>query len=367
MEKPGAPSRLGSVSSATAATGPDGPRVDEHGVQFVLADHNRRLSGVRLEQELGLSGLAFSRERTRWSLRIPRPPVDRMEYLFEVEDANGHRATITDPGNPLRAPGAFGEKSVLTFPGYTPPTWLTDAVVGGASDDFAVAAPLLGSEVSGAVWSPSGLAPSVPVPLLVVHDGPEFAALGGFVRYVAAMIAAGVIPPARVALLAPGERNEWYAANPDYAGTLIDAVLPALPPATVRIGVGVSLGALAMLHAHRLHPNAFDGLMLQSGSFFTPDLDGQESGFSGFAPVTAFVASVLAAGPDPAPVPTVVTCGVAEENLANNQRMASTLADLGYDVSMDTTRDAHNYTAWRDALHPRLAGLIRKLADPRAA
>ena len=46
-------------------------------------------------------------------------------------------------------------------------------------------------------------------------------------------------------------------------------MLPALPAATVRVGVGVSLGALAMLHAHRTQPPAFDALFLQSGSFFT--------------------------------------------------------------------------------------------------
>ena len=281
------------MSSATEATWPDGPHVDEHEVLFVLADRNRRLSSVRLEQELGLSELAFTRARTRWSLSIPRPPVDRMEYLFEVEDANGRRATITDPVNPLRAPGAFGEKSVLTFPGYTEPSWLSEPGIEMSDEEFVVPAPLLDGEITATVWSPAGLRPSVPAPLVVVHDGPEFAALGGLVHYVAAMTAAGAVPPTRVALLAPGERNEWYAANPDYARSLVDAVLPALPAANARIGLGVSLGALAMLHAHRMHPAAFDGLMLQSGSFFTPDLDGQESGFSGFAAVTGFVASVL--------------------------------------------------------------------------
>ena len=97
------------------------------------------------------------------------------------------------------------------------------------------------------------------------------------------------MPPLRAALLDPGERNAWYSANPDYATTLVEAVLPALPAATARIGVGVSLGALAMLHAHRLHVGAFDGLLLQSGSFFTADLDGQESEFSGWDAVTGFV------------------------------------------------------------------------------
>jgi enterochelin esterase family protein len=205
------------------------------------------------------------------------------------------------------------------------------------------------------------------VPLLLVHDGPEFAAQGALLRCVAALIADGTLPPLRVALLAPGDRNAWYAANPAYAETLVSDVPAALPPATVRIGVGVSLGALAMLHLHRAFPTVLDGLLLQSGSFFTPDLDGQEAHFSGFRAVTEFVRSVHEAERDSHPVPAVLTCGVAEENLANNQRMAATLERLGYDVQLHTTRDAHNYTAWRDALHPQLATLVTALPGRHAA
>lgn len=359
------------MSSVVTSTESGGPVVDDHGVVFVLADRNRRLSSVRLEQEIGLGGLVFTRERTHWSLRIPRPPVDRMEYLFAIEDTNGRHATVTDPANPLRAPGAFGDKSVLTFPGYEAPSWLDAGSIDATETEFTVAAPRLDGEVSGSIWSPAGLDDEAAAALLIVHDGPEFASLGGFTRYLGAMIADGTLPACRAALLSPGDRNVWYAANQDYAGTLITEVLPALPCASIRIGVGVSLGALAMLHAHRTHPGSFDGLFLQSGSFFTPDLDGQESGFSGYRSVTDFVASVLdaadEAGHDPTPVPAVVTCGVAEENLANNQRMGRALSELGYDVALHAVRDAHNYTAWRDALHPHLTELVRTVAGRRAA
>ncbi len=99
--------------------------VSEDGVDFVLADRHRRLSSVRLAQELGLRrGLRFRRDGAEWRLRLRRPAVDRMEYLFELRDQNGHRTTITDPTNPLRASGAFGDKSVVRFPGYTEPEWL---------------------------------------------------------------------------------------------------------------------------------------------------------------------------------------------------------------------------------------------------
>jgi enterochelin esterase family protein len=339
--------------------------VDEDGATFVLADRYRRLRAVRLVQDLGLSELTFTRERTEWWLRLPRPPVDRMEYLFEVEDANGRRHTILDPGNPRRSPGAFGDKSELAFPGYAPPAWLEAAAIDGVEEPFEIDAPILAGSVTGSVWSPAGLAG--PAPLLVVHDGPEFAQLGGFTHYLATAIAAGTLPPLRAALLDPGERNAWYSANPDYADTLVDVVLPELPAATACIGVGVSLGALAMLHTHRLHDRAFAGLLLQSGSFFTADLDPQESEFSGWEPVTGFVTSVHDAETGSAPIPTAMTCGVPEENLANNQRMAETLSRLGYPVQITATRDAHNYTAWRDALHPHLTGLISSVAAAHAA
>jgi enterochelin esterase family protein len=120
-----------------------------------------------------------------------------------------------------------------------------------------------------------------------------------------------------------------------------------------------------MLHAHRQHPGTFAALLLQSGSFFTPDLDPQESGFSRFAEVTGFVAEIAATDDDPAPVPAVVTCGTVEENLANNEAMAAQLRRLGYSVTFVRDHDAHNYVAWRDALHPHLANLIE--AVTRAA
>ena len=325
---------------------------------FRLADRHHRLASVRLVQELGLAEVRFSRDRVAWSLHVPRPPVDRMEYLFEIEDHNARRTTITDPDNGRSAPGAFGAKSVVEFPGYVPPRWLDGVGVDGTSTEFEIDVPLLGAPITGALWSPATLDPAEPAPLLVVHDGPEYDALGNVVHFASTRIADGTFAPLRVALVAPGERTEWYAANAAYTAALVDEGLPGLAPATQRIGLGASLGALAMLHAHRSRPGTFDALLLQSGSFFTPDLDGQESRFGGFAAVTRFVASVHESRDDPAPVPIAITCGIAEENLANNRRMSETLARLGYQVTMTTVRDGHNYVAWRDALHPSLTDLV---------
>ncbi len=96
-------------------------------------------------------------------------------------------------------------------------------------------------------------------------------------------------------------------------------VLPALSrrlPASARIGMGTSLGALAALHAHCRYPDAFDALFLQSGSFFCPRFDGHESGFRYYRRMVRFVASVPdGAVPAGRPVPTALTCGAIEENV----------------------------------------------------
>jgi enterochelin esterase family protein len=340
-----------------------------HSVAFELIDRSGRLSGVRLQQEIGLAGpLDFVRTRGTWRLSVELPDVDRMEYLFEVRDANGARITILDPGNPRRAPGAFGEKSVLELDDYELPAWLAAVPVESAETSVEVDAPDLDGSVEVTVWAPADLVGNAP--LLVVHDGPEYASLAALTQFLGAAIAARDIPPLRAALIAPGERNAWYSANPAYTHALCEQVLPALAdiaPADVRIGIGASLGGLAMLHAQVNYPDRFDGLLLQSGSFFTPELDPQELEFSGFAAVSEFVASVHAAEEATRPVPAALTCGTVEENLANNELMTASLQRLGYRAQLAAVRDAHNYTAWRDALDLHLPALLSEVVAARAA
>jgi len=84
--------------------------VEGSGVIFRLADPDGQLSGVRLWEQLGLPGetLDFARVEGGWELRLARPSVHRMEYLFAVRDADGGERTVVDPTNPARVAGAFG-------------------------------------------------------------------------------------------------------------------------------------------------------------------------------------------------------------------------------------------------------------------
>jgi enterochelin esterase-like enzyme len=323
-----------------------GPEVHADRVVFRLED--RGYACVRLQQELARprSGPGFRRVDGAgvWELEYRRAQVDRMEYRFEADGES-----FCDPENPKRAPGAFGDKSVVEFPGYAPPRWL-------AAPDPGPAVPA-GERAH--VWAPPGTDPREPLPLLVAHDGSEYERLAGLTRLIAHAIATNRIPRCRVALLDPGERDEEYSASARYARALA-ARLPQLAPATMHAGIGASLGALALLHARWRHPGAFGALLLQSGSFFRLRWDRQESGFARFRRISRFVGEVLGGGPAATPIAIALTCGAPEENLANNRAVAAALRRQGHDATLHVNRDAHNYVGWRDALDPQLTDLLAR-------
>jgi enterochelin esterase family protein len=195
------------------------------------------------------------------------------------------------------------------------------------------------------------------LPLLVVHDGPDYVRRGSLLRVLARLVDSRELPAHRVALLAPDDRLETYSASARYARELVDA-LDEL--GVRRVGVGASLGALALLHAHRLEPRAFKGLFLQSGSYFRRRTDSQESGFPRFGRIDRFVGSVLAGRDGSRPVPTTITCGLDEENYSNNARLAQALAEQGYPVDFHAARGGHEWPTWRRALDAHLAPLLRR-------
>ncbi|HEY3962467.1 MAG TPA: alpha/beta hydrolase-fold protein, partial [Gaiellaceae bacterium] len=206
--------------------------------------------------------------------------------------------------------------------------------------------------------------PAHDAPLLVVHDGPEYAEYSSLTRFLDAMSWEERIPPLRAALIQPVDRNETYSASALYSAALVRELLPAIArraPHSRRIGMGASLGALAMLHAHRRYPKTFDGLFLQSGSFFRQRFDKVESGFPRYQRITRFVGGVVRGDAERA-VPIALTCGAVEENLTNNRELAAALERQSYPAWLAELRDAHNWSCWRDAFDPHLPALIEAVS-----
>ena len=331
--------------------------------------------GVKLQSDAfkGHAPPEFRRRgRTRnWELRFTPPQgLQRLEYQLEVAHGDGSTEWVSDPENPLRASAPFGERSVLELDGYEPPAWLEDEEApGGQIEPLELRSLTLRADVSGLLWSAHGTDRGQALPLLIVHDGPEYAEHSQLLRFFDSVVAELEVRPFRAALLAPpGDRNETYSASTRYANALARELVPALNELAnapdlpgARIGMGSSLGALAAFHAHRVHRHVFGGLFLQSGSFFRRSTDAHESSFGRFDRISRFTGSVLRADSFPAPVPVVMTCGIREENLANNRALRDALVRQRYDVRLHENPDLHTWGGWRDTFHPHLVGLLERL------
>lgn len=296
-----------------------------------------------------------------WSLRLPRPLAHRIEYKLTLHTPTGDHHE-TDPTNPDTVPGPFGNKSEIRFPDYRPPHWLqvpADGTTVEIADQGGLEVP-----VPIHLFSPASLQPDQPAPLLVVHDGSDMATRGSLLSWACAQPT-----PPRVALLDPpiGYRNPWYAANQQYADHVAGQILPALHsavPVSATIGLGASLGALSMMTIHRRHPESFDALALQSGSFFTGELDPQESHWPFYREVCTAVAEFAAALPGQVrPVPVLMTVGAIEENRANNEQLAGALTFQGYPVDARIVPDAHTMIGWRDAWSPGMDQLLARVGS----
>ena len=349
-----------------------GPHVLDDTIRFTFPDPDRELRGVRLHQDLvrprnGPEFVLLPGD-AGWVLYFPRLDVDRMEYKLELTHADGNGEWLCDPWNDKRVGGAFGDKSVIEFPGYKTPDWLSTEAPGGNIQEFEIRSRAARARVHGLLWSSPGSDPGDELPILIAHDGPEYGQLSGLTHLLDVKVAEGKLPAMRAALIAPpADRNETYSASAAYARAFAHEVLPQLAEMAptphgrrMRAGMGASLGALSMLHVHRLYPATFGTLYLQSGSFFRQRYDKQESGFARFRRIARFVGQVLTAQEWAHPIPVTMTCGTVEENLLNNTATSAALLRQGYDVTFVTNRDAHNYTGWRDTFDPHLVDLLAK-------
>jgi enterochelin esterase-like enzyme len=321
-------------------------------LRFQVPDPRRRLAAVRLAHQLRERlPHELTRNGRAWELTTPAPEeVDRFEYQLELIDRDGGSEWILDPDNPKRASGPWGDKSVWEAPGYEPPAWLEEEPV-GEPESVSIPSRILKAELPALVWAhPEANERS---PLLVAHDGPEYAAHSALLRYL------GTLTPLRAALIGPVDRNEIYSASARYARALAEEILPELPPAPVRIGLGASLGALSLFHTHRRHPESFDALFLQSGSFFRR-AESYERNFPRYERIARFVGGVHRNRPERT-IPIVLTCGTVEQNLAPNRALEESLRTRGYDARLHEVRDGHNWVAWRDAFHPHLHRLLQRI------
>ena len=320
-------------------------------LRFQVPDPRRRLAAVRLAHQLRERlPHELTRNGRAWELTATAPDVARFEYQLELIDRDGRSEWILDQENPKRASGPWGFKSVWEEPGYAPPEWVGEEPV-GEPESVTIPSRILKTDLPALIWAhPDATERS---PLLVAHDGPEYAEHSALLTYL------GQLPPLRAALIGPVDRNEIYSASARYSRALAEEILPELPAAPTRIGLGASLGALSLFHTHRRHPESFDALFLQSGSFFRR-AESYERNFPRYERIARFVSGVHRNRPERT-IPIVLTCGTVEQNLAPNRALEESLRTRGYDARLFEIRDGHNWVAWRDSFHPQLRRLLQRI------
>ena len=343
------------------------PSVRGESISFSVTDPGAAVLSVGLDCDPAVpGGREFDRQAGTWRLTLPRPePRDllRIEYRLRLQGVE-QDLLVLDAGNPARVATVFGERSVLELPGYCAPWWLSSPAAPGHVAPFVLPGETI-DPVPVTVWEPHGFGPSDPLPLLLVHDGPEYDRLAALSRYSGALIAAGVLPPHRLVLAHPVLRDAWYSGSPQYLRTISGQGLARLRQLyAVRspvVVMGASLGGLTALLVGLVGDPSIGGVFAQSGSFFQMRTDPMETGFRYFPRIVDRVRAVLHARHTDHPLRVGLTCGALEENAANNRAMAAALSRAGHVVTHDETPDLHNYTGWRDALDPYLTRVLLDL------
>jgi enterochelin esterase family protein len=340
-------------------------RTDDHGADRVVLHHS--LAGYRRPPALERIGTAV------FGLWFSAPTVDRLEYELEVV-AGETRHYRLDPLNPLQVAGPFGNRSVAIAPGYAEPLYAQPPPADAVGRLEAHEAPLFIEKRHGRwvrhrgellIWHPPGADAMHVLPIVVFLDGPEFVQFAAARRALENLVHEGRLAPCRAVFIPPVERNRQYAAEPDMArylgedlGAVLEPLLPIPASPEQRIGVGASLGALALLHSYATTSGFLGRLLLQSGSYFQQRTDPDEQQFPYYERITRFVGAILSGEQPVAPTDIVMACGSGGENLANNRRMLQALRAGGSSVRFITFRDAHTWTGWRDSLG---AGLMHRL------
>ena len=255
------------------------------------------------------------------------------------------------------------------MPEYVPPAWTAARPVRGPRRELRLASRGLPQDVPAVLWCSAGLADDVEAPLLVVHDGPEYDELADLTLFFDAMVEQRRPPAMRAALLAPVDRNETSSASATYGRALALGLVPGprrQAPTTVVVGMGASLGGLAMLQAQRAHPGCSPACTCSRAA--SPAASTSRRAASSASPGSRR-SSTACCGRGRPRTPCRSCCRAARsrENVENNRLKTRALQAQGYDTRLVENGDVHTCTGWRDAFDPNLVDLVRRVLDGPAS
>ena len=205
------------------------------------------------------------------------------------------------------------------------------------------------------VYTPPGYDAAQIYPVYYVQDGVAFYLTGKLGELLDRALAAGLIDPAVLVFVEPGERNDEYYLNDRYLDFLVQEVWPrveghysvARTPAGRGLW-GASLGGLISLYLGSRHPELFGRVVSHSGAFIAHP-DGRSGSEIDTTTAGEWLREQLSARP-PTHLKLSLDTGTLEWLLAPNRRMAAALADAGVQHQYREYQSGHNWVTWKAAL-----------------
>ena len=343
------------------------PLVEPGAATFVWHGEAHRVEMLRWIHA-GVDHNAFARipGTTLWSLRLSVEDGGRFEYKLAIHGEGGE-AWINDPLNPDRAGDPFGENSVCQTHGYERPGWsLPRGAPAGRVEMLEVESATFGTTRHERVYLPVGYRADGAHPLVVIHDGRDFANYADLTVSLDNLIAAGDLPPLVAVLVQAGDRMDEYPRGRRHARYLVEELLPSVTrryegvttePGR-RVLLGASLGAVASLATAFRFPGVFGGLVLKSGSFILDRAKLAHRTHPVFHRTAQLVRAIRRA-PDLPGTRAYVSTGELEGLAAENRALADVLSERGVDVMFRTSWDGHHWHNWRDHLRDGLMWVLR--------
>ena len=303
-----------------------------------------------------------------WLASVATEDDGRFEYKLSIQREGGEE-WILDPLNPESAADPFGRNSVCRTHGYVRPEWSEpQGAPSGRIAVLKVHSETFGETRAERIYLPPRHVPGtrerLPLPLLVVHDGHDFAEFADLATCLDNLIEAGDIPPLLAALIQSGERMAEYPRGRRHARYVVRELLPALEARfslaadpSRRVLLGASLGAVASLSTLFRYPGAFGGAVLKSGTFIVDERALESRPHPAFHRAARLIAAIKRAPPLP-PTRAYVSTGELEGLAEESRSLAGLLAERGVEVRFDSAWDGHHWHNWRDRLRDALMWVL---------
>ena len=303
---------------------------------------------------------------TDWKKRPALPVVTRQQIALTLPrgawveyawlDADGE--AFADPDNTQRSLNPwwpYPRAAVIGEYAQHPLGLETGAVPGGTAHRLSWEGQVFAGTRRSIVYTPPGYDDAHEYPVYYVQDGVAFYRTGRLGNLLDRALHAGLIAPAVLVFVEPGDRNAEYYLNDRYLDFLAQEVWPRIESeynvsrtAQGRGLWGASLGGLISLYLGSRHPELFGRVVSHSGAFIAHP-DARKGAEIDTTTAGEWLREHLSAMP-PRHLKVSLDTGTLEWLTAPNRRMAAALADAGVQHQYREYQSGHNWVTWKAAL-----------------